>query len=1174
MRQLVQSTIRTMRKLHPPSQEDDAAAAPLSLTPEAKKRALQALVALGYREGHVQSALTYVQSRAARSDPLLDGLTTGSALQDILLQYLQITLSEEELPTSGHGYQPTSAETGIRVVKRVDKPSGLKEAWLAEKIAKEAGYPLEAAQEAVEAAAGDEATALDLLARRLAGWSDTAPDANGHASGGGANRSELARKRETEVEALEAMCGKQIRRASEGRITISIPESPQPLLLHVILFSTSHAYPSPSEPGEALHLPVFYLSSGGNPAIPAYIRLHLLSLLVNKIRDLEQPDWREILEAGEGGLIYEMVAYLGERVVKVLKDPPPASEVLRNLRHDEEEEYAGRTASSGRNTPQGNRNRNAPRRAMVPGNNAALAQEYARLAASPEYQAMLVTRHRLPAYKSRTELIRTIELNRVVIVSGATGSGKTTQVPSYILEELLSTSRGATANIICTQPRRISAIGVAARVADEWGKQKVGDGLIGYAIRGERKAGRGCRLLFCTTGILLQRRSRGGDPNLDGVSHVFVDEVHERSLDSDFLLLILREVLERNPSIKIILMSATADSDRFSRYFGGAPLIEIPGQTHPVEDFYLEDVIRATQYIAPSMRASRKYSEEEDEEIKHSFIAQGITNPQTVSTLRMLAKGEKLDYDLVAAAVLHIVSISDPGEAILIFVTGVAEITQTMRAVEKALPAKSAEVLPLHANLSSADQSKIFKRTSRRKIIVATNVAETSITVDDVVFVIDTGRVKETRFDPANGLQLLVEDWNSLAGARQRRGRAGRVKPGQCWKLFTRWQEARLPSHAQPEILRSPLPSLVLQVKALRGEEDVAAFLGKALDPPHVLAIAEALNTLTRLGALQDGDPKTAKLTPLGQNLTLLPLDLRLGKMLVLASIFDCLDPVLTLCAALSTKSIFNSPPEKRQEASSARLGFSTGKSDLLTDMHAIETALAMRDQPKQMREFCEDNFISQPGLREIMSLRVDYINALRQAGFEVSVDAVPASLEASKSKRGAVSASLLKAIIYAGTCKAVRVRLPETKYESTIGGTTQIDHEAKQVRFFDTDGRVFIHPSSILFSESKLKNGYITYFNKSVTSKPFLRDATELPLYALLIFGQGLCADPLRGGLTLDDGGIRLRAPPRSAVLVKEMRRLLDVELATLIDYPEYTKDGPSPVIRTMMTLLDRDGS
>ena len=145
---------------------------------------------------------------------------------------------------------------------------------------------------------------------------------------------------------------------------------------------------------------------------------------------------------------------------------------------------------------------------MVPGNNAALAQEYARLVASPEYQAMLVTRHRLPAYKSRTELIRTIESNRVVIVSGATGSGKTTQVPSYILEELLSTSRGGTANIICTQPRRISAIGVAARVADEWGKQKVGDGLVGYAIRGERKAGRGCRLLFCTTGIREYRLRR------------------------------------------------------------------------------------------------------------------------------------------------------------------------------------------------------------------------------------------------------------------------------------------------------------------------------------------------------------------------------------------------------------------------------------------------------------------------------------------------------------------------------------------------------------------------------------------------------------------------------------------------------------------------------------------
>lgn len=512
------------------------------------------------------------------------------------------------------------------------------------------------------------------------------------------------------------------------------------------------------------------------------------------------------------------------------------------------------------------------------------------------------------------------------------------------------------------------------------------------------------------------------------------------------------------------------------------------------------------------MRASRKYTDEENAEIRRSFSEQGIENPDTISTLSMLARGEKIDYDLVAATVLYLTGISQASEAILIFVTGVAEITQTIRAIERALPSRSADILPLHANLSSAEQSKVFSKTSRRKIIVSTNVAETSITVDDVVFVIDTGRVKETRFDPENGLQLLVEDWNSAAGARQRRGRAGRTKPGQCWKLYTRWQDRRLPAHAQPEILRTPLASLVLQVKALRGEDNVAAFLRKALDPPELAAIDEALGTLSRLGALVPGqDPRIAKLTPLGHNLTLLPLDLRLGKMLILASIFGCLDPILTLVSCLSTRSLFTSPADQRAEASAARERFKAAKSDLLTDVNAVESALRLGSEggQKTIREFCEDNFISYVGLREVLSLRSDYISALRSAGFSVNSDD---SGSAGIDGKGhtTYSENLLKAIVYAGTGKAVRVRLPEVKYEATIGGTTQLEHEAKEVRFFDTDGklrrpfqrvgadllppgRVFIHPSSVLFSESKLKNGFVTYFHKSVTSKPFLRDATEV---------------------------------------------------------------------------------
>jgi HrpA-like RNA helicase len=229
--------------------------------------------------------------------------------------------------------------------------------------------------------------------------------------------------------------------------------------------------------------------------------------------------------------------------------------------------------------------------------------------------------------------------------------------------------------------------------------------------------------------------------------------------------------------------------------------------------------------------------------------------------------------------------------------------------------------------------------------------------------------------------------------------------------------------------------------------------------------------------------------------------------MLILASIFGCLGPVLTLCAALSTKSVFSAPPEKRDEAQAARAKFSTAKSDLLTDLSAIDSALQLKDQHGKFKHYCEDNFISQAALRELVSLRVDYVSALKSAGIAVdSEQKTGSALEEAKY-------NLVKAIVYAGTAKAVRIKLPQTRYEATIGGAAAIDHEAKEVRFFDTDGelarplystslmplptgRVFIHPGSILFAESKLNNGYLTYFNKNVTSKPFLRDATEVGLH------------------------------------------------------------------------------
>ena len=567
-------------------------------------------------------------------------------------------------------------------------------------------------------------------------------------------------------------------------------------------------------------------------------------------------------------------------------------------------------------------------------------------------------------------------------------------------------------------------------------------------------------------------------------------------------------------------MSATADSDRFSAYFNNAPCIEIPGQTFPVDDLYLEDVIRSTSYAAASIKASRKWSNEENEMIRQSLQSRGIEAPELLSTLGMLIRAEKIDFDLIAATVRHIHEQFDSDEAILVFVTGVAEISAAIRAIERLPQSRNMAILPLHANLTNVEQAKIFKPAlgGRRKVIVSTNVAETSITVDDVVHVIDTGRVKETRFDPISGVQRLIEDWNSVAGSRQRRGRAGRTKSGKCWRLYSRYQEEYvMPTHTKPEILRTPLASLVLQVKALRGKTDVKQFLGNALDAPDVLAIQEALDTLLSLGAIEesksgaggtvankeaktagtvtsgaggksktslpapkeintdDDHASTASLTPLGQNLALLPLDLRLGKMLILSSIFNVLEPMLYICASLSTKPLFSAPsPELRDQATTARSKFKISKSDLLTDLNAMSSLLAVSDasstndyyaalagsdmgggsKTARVRRFCEEHCISQSAWREILSLRSDFVSALKSAGFTVPPPSAGSGTGKTSTKLfKEEDENLLKSIIYAGTGKAVRIKLPQVKYEATIGGTAAIDHEAKEVKFYDNLG-------------------------------------------------------------------------------------------------------------------------
>lgn len=412
--------------------------------------------------------------------------------------------------------------------------------------------------------------------------------------------------------------------------------------------------------------------------------------------------------------------------------------------------------------------------------------------------------------------------------------------------------------------------------------------------------------------------------SLADVSHVIIDEVHERSLDTDFLLVLLRDVLKNRKDLKLILMSATLDAGVFEDYFKGngkVGRVEISGRTYPVEDYYLDDVIRMTGFTAG--RNGRSNNEDEETVGMDSDVAAAI---QSI--------GMRINYNLIAQTVKEIdaeLRYAKQEGGILVFLPGVMEINQTLDYL-RSIP--NLHALPLHASLQSSEQRRVFPHApaGKRKVIVATNVAETSITIDDIVAVIDTGRVKETSYDPQNNMRKLEEVWASRAACKQRRGRAGRVQAGKCYKLYTRNAEmSKMMERPEPEIRRVPLEQLCLSVRAM-GIKEVGAFLGSALTPPESLAVDGAMYLLGRMGALDGED-----LTALGRHLSMIPADLRCGKLMVYGAMFGCLDACVSIAAILTVKSPFVSPQEKREESKSIRSKFARNQGDLIGDLRAFE---------------------------------------------------------------------------------------------------------------------------------------------------------------------------------------------------------------------------------------------
>ncbi|XP_014216687.2 putative ATP-dependent RNA helicase DHX30 [Copidosoma floridanum] len=470
----------------------------------------------------------------------------------------------------------------------------------------------------------------------------------------------------------------------------------------------------------------------------------------------------------------------------------------------------------------------------------------------------------LPIFRYKSEILRELEENQALVIKGDTGCGKTTQVPQFIIDNMTEKGIGSNCNMVVTQPRRISAISLAERVAFER-YEHIGD-VIGYQVRLQQVLPKqNGSILFCTTGILLKKIQN--NPNLEGCSHVIVDEAHERSVDTDMLLVLLKRALKKNLKLRVIVMSATINADLFQKYLD-CRAVEVPGRIFPVKTYLMDDMYELDIPFHKPLDIIEDHAE------------------------------PNVNCDQITDLIRWIDNAKPPG-AILCFLPGWSHIYRIQITLDR-YESHRFEVIPLHSKIPYLNQSKIFQPTpqGKRKIILATDVAETGITVPDIVYVIDSACHKEVRWHKNKGLSSIDTHWISRANFNQRRGRAGRVREGESYHFITKQKFSDLDAYPLPEVLRVSLEKTVLDCKTYSSEK-VEDFLGSMPQPPRQSYVKKAVQDLQILGALDENEDLTA----LGKRIALFTVHPKLSKALVYSSIFQCLSPVATVVAALSTQS-------------------------------------------------------------------------------------------------------------------------------------------------------------------------------------------------------------------------------------------------------------------------------
>jgi ATP-dependent helicase HrpA len=630
----------------------------------------------------------------------------------------------------------------------------------------------------------------------------------------------------------------------------------------------------------------------------------------------------------------------------------------------------------------------------------------------------------LPIAREAGRIVELIREHQVVVVAGETGSGKTTQLPKLCL----AAGRGAAGMIGCTQPRRIAARAVARRVAEEL--QVPLGGAVGYQVRFNDNVGADTAVKFMTDGILLAEIQ--SDRWLSAYDTIIVDEAHERSLNIDFLLGYLKQLLRKRPDLKVIVTSATIDTERFSRHFGDAPVVNVEGRGFPVE-------IRYRPLGEPRHQRGERPA-------KDGRAGQSEADPGAPWTAGDTPKdeGERSVLDGIVAACDEIAHDRAMGDT-LIFLPGEREIRDAHQALERR-KYRHTEVLPLYARLSVRDQDRVFNPGPQRRIVLATNVAETSLTVPRIRYVVDPGLARVKRYSPRQKLDRLHTEAISQASADQRKGRCGRIAPGTCFRIYSQADFESRPSYTDPEIRRASLAGVILRMLSL-GLGRIEDF--PFLEPPDPRAIADGWQQLQELGAVD----AERRLTAIGRTMSRLPVDVKLARMLVAAQAHGCLQEMLTIAALLGVQDPRERPADQRAAADNAHALFADSRSEFVAILKLWEAYRQAHEAmtQSQLRKWCEKHFLGFLRMREWRELH----RQLKLQCDELGWTAFPPFSDGESKQGTADSApgSHLSAASYATLHRALIAGLP-----------TQIGQRTERGLYVGPRGRKFtLFPGSSL---------------------------------------------------------------------------------------------------------------